>query len=74
MGWSSGSGLFSEVALLILNYVDDEKTRSTIYECMIEIFEQRDCDTLQECVGIDDVLDEVLDDHFQERLEEDEIE
>ena len=60
MGWSRGSSLFSEIASIIMDNVDSEKARTTIYESMIEAFEDFDCDTLTECTGIDDVLDEVL--------------
>jgi hypothetical protein len=60
MGWSSGSGLFAEIAALIVNHVDSEETRAILYEGIVEHFEERDCDTLSECTGIDDVLDEIL--------------
>lgn len=72
MGWSSGSGLFEEIAEIILDVVDDEDDRREIYQRMIEAFECRDCDTLAECVGIDHVLDEVLDEAYGEPDEDEE--
>lgn len=60
MGWSSGSGLFAEIAAVIAETVTDEDDRKAIYESMIEAFTERDCDTLEECTGIDYILDEAL--------------
>lgn len=72
MGWSSGSGLFAEVAAVIADNVADEDDRRVIYEAMIEAFMDRDCDTLDECVGIDHVLDEVLEEiHSEEEVDDD---
>lgn len=72
MGWSSGSGLFAEIAEVIADTVADEDDRRIIYEAMIEAFIDRDCDTLDECVGIDHVLDEVLDEtHSEEEVDGD---
>jgi hypothetical protein len=60
MGWSSGSSLFADIAEVIANNVTDEDERKAVYTIMIESFIERDCDTLDECLGIDHVLDEVL--------------
>ena len=74
MGWSSGSGLFAEIAEVIADTVADEDDRRIIYEAMIEAFMDRDCDTLEECVGIDHVLDEVLVESSSEEEDEDDEE
>ena len=75
MGWSSGSGLFADIAEVIADNVADEDDRRIIYEAMIEAFIDRDCDTLDECVGIDHVLDELLDETLsEEEVEDDEDE
>lgn len=72
MGWSSGSGLFADIAEVIADTVADEDDRGTIYEAMIEAFMDRDCDTLEECTGIDHVLDEVLEEtHSEEEVDSD---
>lgn len=60
MGWSRGADLFSEIAEMIFDKVGDEDDRKAIYDEMIELFEDFDCDNLHECVGIDFVLDEAL--------------
>lgn len=60
MGWSSGSSLFADIAEVIANNVTDEDERRAVYDAMIEAFTERDCDTLDECVGIDHILDEAL--------------
>lgn len=71
MGWSSGSRLFADVAEIIRDVVDNEDDRASIYREMIMAFEARDCDTLDECTGIDHVLDEVLDRHFDDDEDDD---
>jgi hypothetical protein len=62
MGWSSGSSLFADIAEVIANTVADDDERRTVYEAMIESFMDRDCDTLDECLGTipDPVLDAAL--------------
>ena len=60
MGWSRGADLFSEIAEMIFDKVGDEDDRKAIYDEMIELFEDFDCDNLHECAGIDFVLDEAL--------------
>ena len=60
MAWSRGADLFSEIAEMIFDKVADEDDRKAIYDEMIELFEDFDCDNLAECVGIDFVLDEAL--------------
>lgn len=60
MAWSRGADLFSEIAEMIFDKVGDEDDRKAIYEEMIELFEDFDCDNLAECAGIDFILDEAL--------------
>lgn len=60
MGWSRGADLFSEIAEMIFDKVGDEDDRKAIYDEMIELFEDFDCDNLHECAGIDFILDEAL--------------
>ena len=69
MGWSSGSRLFARVAEIIESVVTVEADRKEIYEVLIESFEEHDCDTLHECLGIDDVLDELLKEHYELELD-----
>ena len=60
MGWSSGSGLFADIAEVIANSIANDDERRSVYDAMIEAFVERDCDTLDECLGIDHVLDAAL--------------
>jgi len=60
MAWSRGADLFSEIAEMIFEKVGDEDDRKAIYDEMIELFEDFDCDNLHECAGIDFILDEAL--------------
>jgi hypothetical protein len=60
MGWSSGSSLFSDVAEIIAENVVDDNVRKLIYMGLIEAFQNYDCDTLDECMDIDPVLDTLL--------------
>lgn len=63
MGWASGSELMCEV----INAVEKElqhvgKDRMIpFYERIINAFEDHDCDTLDECRGIDPLFDKALD-------------
>lgn len=59
MGWGSGSTVFSEVIAVMKEKVEDAEIRAEIYRDLIDVFENADCDTLDECVGDDKVFDEV---------------
>jgi hypothetical protein len=59
MGWASGSRLASELIGAAKATITNEDERSWFYEQMIYAFEEADCDTLDECLGSDDVFDEV---------------
>jgi len=59
MGWASGSSLFSDIIEAINDCDIDEDVRKSLYEKLIPIFEDEDCDTLQECIGEDSAFDHV---------------
>lgn len=63
MGWARGSEIFETIAHVLMQEVDDDDARATIYENMVDIFEDADCDTLDEVAGIDPILDLVLEEH-----------
>jgi len=65
MGWASGSRLASELIEALAEIVDDDDVRQTFYSRMIEIFEDHDCDTLDECCGIDAAFDEAFDEYTE---------
>jgi hypothetical protein len=59
MGWASGSSLFSDIIEAFNDCDVDVETKKALYEKLIPIFEDEDCDTLQECLGEDSVFDQV---------------
>jgi hypothetical protein len=70
MGWSSGSKIMTEIIETLMETIVDEDDRAETYSALIDIFEDHDCDTLDECLEIDDVFDGVYRDKHPE---EDEI-
>ena len=70
MGWSSGSGLFNEVIEILKDKVDDVLVREEIYDGLIPLFEDYDCDTLDECLGKDIAFDLIFK-KYQKRDDED---
>jgi hypothetical protein len=57
MSWANGSRIFSDI-IEALNELDiDDETRTEIYGSLIEIFENYDCDTLDECLQEDNAFD-----------------
>lgn len=66
MGWSTGSRILSEIIESIMENVADEAERSDIYSDLIGIFEDYDCDTIDECLEIDEVFDEVYNEKYPE--------
>ena len=59
MGWGSGSRLFSEIIESLEEADITHEQRKTVYSVLIEKFEDYDCDTLMECLGVDRAFDEV---------------
>ena len=59
MSWNNGSEFFSSIIEILKDTVGDIPTRSDIYERLIPVFENADCDTLGECVGEDVAFDSV---------------
>ena len=62
MGWASGSEIMSEIIDETKLAIPKEKARRAFYRQMIHVFEQYDCDTLDDCRGADPIFDEALDD------------
>lgn len=71
MGWASGSGLLSDV-ILSTKKVVPAKHRKELYKLFIDHFESYDCDTINECCGIDKQFDEALKEMYPEWFEEQE--
>lgn len=70
MGWGSGCGLFSNVITVIQSNIEDFDTRKSIYEGLMKAFEDFDCDTLDECYGVDPAFDKLWDELYQEEDED----
>ena len=49
----------SEIIETVMEIVSDDVERADLYSSLIDIFEDHDCDTLDECLEIDEVFDEV---------------
>ncbi len=58
MGWASGSDIAYRLINCIQENVPDDSIRQAIYEELIDAFEDADCDTLCECVGVDPIFDQ----------------
>jgi hypothetical protein len=76
MGWSKGSRMMSEIIETLMATVSDKVEREEAYSALIDIFEDYDCDTLNECLEIDEVFDEVYRERYPEEdlIEEEELE
>lgn len=64
MGWASGSRLFGDVIKAIQPRVPDRAVRKAIYQDLMEAFEDMDWDTLDECLGKDEVYDEIFNERY----------
>lgn len=61
MGWASGSGLMNHIIDGFRSAGVSANQRRRAYEVMIPIFENvGDCDTLEECRGLDPAFDAAL--------------
>lgn len=75
MGWSKGSGIFDEIIDCLVETEIDDDQREIIYNKLVEVFIDYDCDTLDECIGKDDVFDRVFRSNFSiEKDDEEEYE
>jgi hypothetical protein len=59
MGWSSGSRLAINLIEAAKDTISNSDDRQEFYELMIDYFRDFDCDTLDECVGVDPAFDGV---------------
>lgn len=57
MGWSTGSEIFSRIMTVLNDTVEDLDSREKIYLELIPIFEDADCDTMDELFGEDEAYD-----------------
>lgn len=72
MGWSSGSGIMDEIISVVYESGIDLEKRKIIYARLIEVFAEQDCDTMDECLGIDKAFDLMYNEAYETEEEEDE--
>jgi hypothetical protein len=70
MGWSKGSDLYSELIWILMKTVPEDNVRKEIYEHMFDAFENLDWDNPDECVGPDEVFDEIYEERFPAEVED----
>lgn len=59
MGWASGSQIVENLIYEFKSILAKD-TRQLVYESLIREFEEADCDTLCECLGVDPVFDQAM--------------
>ena len=59
MGWSRGSQLLEEIIVVLAEAIPDPEVKESVYNELIDMFEDFDCDTINECVGEDPIFDKV---------------
>lgn len=69
MGWSSGSEILSRLIPLIENACENLEPNHPrhLYSDIIDIFEDGDCDTCEEAMGISEDFDNAIKLRFKER-------
>lgn len=63
MGWASGSDLLGDV-ILSTQKVVPKRFRKELYKLFINHFEDKDCDTIFDCEGLDPEFDKALDELY----------
>jgi hypothetical protein len=71
MGWSEGSEVVDRVARAVCGVIETPGARSEIFAELVQAVLDCDCDTLDECRGIDPELDNVIDEYWGSDEEED---
>jgi len=62
MSWSEGSEIMSQIISNVKDKMDSED-REVLYKELITAFEDKDCDTLYECLNEDTVFDKAYKEH-----------
>lgn len=60
MGWARGAGFATAMIKTVQAFVPDGNARKAIYATLIDACEDEDCDTLDECTGVDPCFDMAL--------------
>jgi hypothetical protein len=64
MGWSEGSLIVSNMAEVILSCDLKPEQRHEILNALVLYVLANDCDTIDECRGMDPVLDAIIDEQW----------
>ena len=74
MGWSSDSllRLFGRIVEELEDEIPDIDTRVSVYRTLIPIFEDEECNTLEDILGEDVAFDSVFEELYPELTEEEE--
>jgi len=66
MGWSSGTDVARAWGRSIFDNVEDPKLKKIMYQDMIDTLTNEDWDCLEEAEGIDPILDELLQEEYED--------
>ena len=66
MGWASGSDLAASMVMTAKKVFKDKEARYQFYQIMIDEFENKDCDTMNEVLGIDKMYDKAFKELYPE--------
>ena len=58
MGWSNGSSILADVIEAIEEFASSDCDKVSMFERIIEVFEDADCDTTGECLAQSPAFDE----------------
>lgn len=64
MGWSGGSEIGERLICSLVKHIPDKTIRTKVYKDLIDILTDHDCDTLNECLGLDPTFDKVYNKMF----------
>lgn len=70
MGWSEGSLMVSNVAEDVIHLGLTDGQKRTILSSLVKYVLENDCDTIDECRGMDPVLDAIIDEQWGKEEEE----
>ena len=65
MGWGGGTEIFSVIIQEAVKAVPDKEARKKFYEPILAVFYERDWDTVDECMGVDDAFDELMEEDIE---------
>ena len=66
MGWASATPLFEIIIKEAMVAIPDDKARSKFYGPVLDAFCDADWDCVDECLGIDQAFDDIVDDDWKE--------